>query len=73
MCEYAIHDTFYLHELCAILAEKLQQAGRMNWLTEQCNTLIEHARTPNAPKKDPWRITGSSIYGPCALNILKHL
>jgi ribonuclease D len=73
MCEYAIHDTFYLHELCAILAEKLQQAGRMSWLTEQCNALIEHAKAPNAPKKDPWRITGSSIYGPCALNILKHL
>ena len=73
MCEYAIHDTFYLHELCAILAEKLQQAGRMDWLTEQCNALIEHAKQPNGPKKDPWRITGSSIYGPCALNILKYL
>ena len=73
MCEYAIHDTFYLHELCAILAEKLQSVGRMSWLTEQCNALIEHAKHPNIPKKDPWRITGSSICGPRALNILKHL
>ena len=73
MCEYAIHDTFYLHELCAILVEKLQAANRMSWLTEQCNALIEHSRHPAPPKKDPWRITGSSIYNPCALNILKHL
>ena len=73
MCEYAIHDTFYLHELCAILVEKLQAANRMSWLTEQCNALIEHSRHPAPPKKDPWRITGSSIYSPCALNILKHV
>ena len=73
MCEYAIHDTFYLHELCAILVEKLQAANRMAWLTEQCNALIEHSRHPAPPKKDPWRITGSSIYNPCALNILKHV
>ncbi len=73
MCEYAIHDTFYLHELCAILVEKLQAVGRMSWLTEQCDALIEHAKNPAPPKKDPWRITGSNVYGPCSLNILKHL
>ncbi|MCQ2062704.1 MAG: HRDC domain-containing protein [Fibrobacter sp.] len=71
MCEYAIHDTFYLHELCAILVEKLQAAGRLGWLSEQCQALIEHSRHPAPPKKDPWRITGSSLYSPCALNILK--
>ena len=49
MCEYAIHDTFYLHELCAILVEKLQAAGRMEWLTEQCDALIEHAKHPAPP------------------------
>lgn len=71
MCEYAIHDTFYLHELCAILAEKLQKAGRLQWLTEQCETLIEHSRHPAPHKKDSWRITGSSLMLPRALNILK--
>ena len=60
MCEYAIHDTFYLHELCAILVEKLQEAGRMSWLTEQCDALIEHAKHPAPPRKDPWRVTGSA-------------
>lgn len=73
MCEYAIHDTFYLHELCAILVEKLQAAGRLSWLTEQCKALIEHSKNPGPPKRDPWRITGSTPLGPCALNILKFL
>jgi len=71
MCEYAIHDTFFLHELCAILAEKLQKAGRLQWLIEQCDALIEHARQPAPSKKDPWRIPGSSSFDPCSLNILK--
>ena len=73
MCEYAIHDTYYLHELCAQLAEKLIEFGRMEWLTEQCSALIEHAKTMPPPKKDPWRISGSTTFTPCALNILKHL
>ena len=73
MCEYAIHDTFYLHELCAILVEKLQEAGRMSWLTEQCDALIEHAKHPAPQRKDPWRVTGSAPLSPCALNVLKFL
>ena len=71
MCEYAIHDTFFLHELCAILAEKLQKTGRLQWLLEQCDALIEHARQPAPSKKDPWRIPGSSVFDPCGLNLLK--
>ena len=73
MCEYAIHDTFYLHELCAILVEKLQAAGRLSWLTEQCNALIEHAKNPTPPKRDPWRVPGSAPLSPCSQNILKNL
>lgn len=73
MCEYAIHDTFYLHELCAILFEKLNKAGRLSWQNEQCDALIRHARKPAPPKKDPWRISGTHTYEPSALNILKHL
>ena len=73
MCEYAIHDTFYLHELCAILSEKLLAAGRMDWLMEQCQALIEHARMPSEKTREHWRLTGSSLFSPCGLNILKHL
>jgi len=73
MCEYAIHDTFYLHELCAILSEKLIAVGRMGWLMEQCNALIEHAKMPSERTREQWRLTGSSLFNPCSLNILKHL
>ena len=73
MCEYAIHDTFYLHELCAILAEKLQETGRLQWLMEQCDALIEHSKEQGHPKKDPWRIPGSNVFPPLGLNILKHV
>jgi len=73
MCEYAIHDTFYLHELCAILVEKLQAKGRMEWLTEQCDALIEHAKMPSEKNREHWRLSGSNVFSPCALNILKHL
>ena len=73
MCEYAIHDTFYLHELCAILSEKLIEAGRQSWLMEQCQALIEHARMPSEKVRESWRLTGSNIFSPCGLNILKHL
>ena len=73
MCEYAIHDTFYLHELCAILSEKLIAAGRYDWLMEQCHALIEHAKIPGEKASDPWRISGSNIFTPCGLNVLKFL
>lgn len=73
MCEYAIHDTFYLHELCAILAEKLQKIGRLHWHEEQCDFLIEHSKQNNEKKHEPWRISGSNIYPPLALNILKNI
>ena len=73
MCEYAIHDTFYLHELCAILAEKLQNVGRLQWLMEQCDALIEHSKEQGHVKKDPWRIPGSNALPPQGLNILKHV
>ncbi len=73
MCEYAIHDTFYLHELCAILSEKLIEANRLDWLMEQCQALIEHARMPGEKTREHWRLTGSSLFSPCGLNILKHL
>ena len=73
MCEYAIHETFYLHELCAILSEKLIATGRYDWLMEQCHALIEHAKIPGEKASDPWRISGSNIFTPCGLNVLKFL
>lgn len=71
MCEYAIHDTFYLHELCAILGEKLQEQKKFGWLLETCDDLIEKARQQKPEDPDRWRISGSFRLSPRSLNILK--
>lgn len=71
MCEYAVHDTFFLHELCALLGEKLQAEGKFHWLIETCQNLIESAKSTPLPKEDPWRISGASLFSPKELQILK--
>jgi ribonuclease D len=73
MCEYAIHDTSYLHELCAILGEQLQRQGKFGWLMEMCNTVMDHAKCPHEVSPDRWRISGSHYFPPKSLNILKHV
>ncbi|NLG38899.1 MAG: ribonuclease D [Fibrobacter sp.] len=73
MCCYAMHDTTYLHELCALLGEQLLEKKRFSWLTETCSELIEHAKIKAPLKKDPWRMNGSSRLSAKSLNILKHL
>lgn len=71
MCEYAIHDTFYLHELCAILGEKLLAQKKFGWLIETCDDLIEKARQQKPEDPDRWRIPGSFRLAPKSLNLLK--
>ncbi len=71
MCEYAIHDTFFLHELCAILGEQLQAQGKFGWLIETCEDLIEKARQQKPEDPERWRIAGSFRLPPKSLNILK--
>ena len=71
MCEYAIHDTFYLHELCAILGEQLLTQKKFGWLIETCEDLIEKAKQQKSEVPERWRIAGSSRLTPKSLNILK--
>lgn len=73
MCHYAMHDTVFLHELCAILGEELQKRNTFSWFTETCDELLDHAKIKAPPKKDPWRINGSSRLSSKCLNLLKHL
>lgn len=73
MCNYAMHDTIFLHELCALLGDRLLEKKRFHWLTETCAELIEHAKVSAPPKKDPWRINGSSRLSSKSLNLFKHL
>lgn len=73
MCEYAIHDTFYLHELCAKLGEQLKAQGTFGWMIETCSDLIEKAKFQKEEDPERWRIAGSSRLRPQALNILKQV
>lgn len=73
MCEYAIHDTFYLHELCAKLGEQLKAQGKFTWMIETCNELIEKARQKKEEDPERWRISGSFRLQSKSLNILKHI
>lgn len=73
MCEYAMYDTLFLHELCALLGEQLLEKKRFSWLTETCSELLEHAKIKAPPKKEPWRMNGSSRLSSKSLNLLKFL
>ena len=73
MCEYAIHDTFYLHELCALLGEQLKAQGKFSWMIETCNNLIVKAMQANEENGERWRIAGAFRLPPTSLNILKHI
>ena len=50
MCEYAIHDTFYLHELCAILVRKAAE-GRAHGLAHGAVQRPDRARQDAASVK----------------------
>lgn len=71
MCEYAIHDTFYLHELCALLGERLKEQGKFHWLIETCDDLIQRVQKPKEEDAERFRIPGSSKFHPKSLHILK--
>lgn len=43
MIEYAAGDTCHLHDLVAILEDKLHEAGRLRWAEEECRRLCESA------------------------------
>lgn len=46
---YAAQDVIWLPELKDLLAERLEQAGRLDWLIEDCARLVDTARQPTDP------------------------
>ena len=59
MVTYALADVEYLLELADILRAKLEEKGRMLWLEEWIERMVDSAR--HVKEKDPeqrWRITG---------------
>jgi len=49
--QYAADDVRYLHASGRILRERLEAAGRMDWLEEDCNRQLDNAEQDEA---DPW-------------------
>ena len=75
MLEYAAGDTLNLCELRHILREKLDEAGRLAWVAEEC-TLLEGTRWTAAeadPELDYLRLKGAKALDRRSLALLREL
>ena len=71
--QYASDDTFYLHEIAALLESELKRLGRFHWHQQACEKMIYSAALEKLPA-DPdniWRIKGSSRLQPLQLTLLR--
>lgn len=50
LLEYAAQDVIWLPQLCAELTARLADTGRLDWLEEDCERLVERARDGSAVK-----------------------
>lgn len=74
MIHYALNDVHHLLDLASILQEKLMQLGRMSWLEEWIERMVQAARNPR--EKDPdqlWRIPGAAKLAPREQAVLRSL
>ena len=53
---YAASDVRHLIELRAIISDKLDQQGRLQWATEECTELLQRDRSPQDPNTAWWRL-----------------
>lgn len=67
---YAEDDVKYLPEVTDILRDRLVNLGRESWWREECQRLLEQARTVTAPEK-AWRnVKGAGLLQGQALAVL---
>ena len=71
--KYAALDVCLLPLMQRQLLEKLNDLGRETWLAEDCNRLLEKARTPADPKQAWKRINGNNRLDGDSLAILQSL
>jgi ribonuclease D len=58
---YAVDDTRYLHRLAETLRNELERRGRLAWLEESCERLLETTGAEDPappPDENAWRIKG---------------
>lgn len=75
MKQYAILDTYFLADIKAELAERLEAEGKLSWVEETCNHIIAQSKLAPEEEEDdePWRIKGSIKLHPDELVFLKAL
>ncbi|MCY4398086.1 MAG: HRDC domain-containing protein [Gemmatimonadetes bacterium] len=57
MIDYAAGDTRHLHQLAALLEDRLAARGRLDWATEEYRWLVESATGPDEPGVAPDPVT----------------
>lgn len=72
MAQYALNDVFYLHQLTHLMREELTKLGRLEWLHEISQKVIDQACLPEKDTSDrEWRIKGSQKMSRRELAVLK--
>ena len=70
---YAALDVCLLPMMHRQLSARLEHMGRQDWLAEDCNRLLEKARTPADPEQSWKRINGNARLDGVSLAILQSL
>jgi ribonuclease D len=72
--QYAVADTAWLAALADRLQDQLRDLGRLEWHRQSCENVISSAiQHKSEPRKDAWRITGTSRFGPRDLAFVRAL
>jgi ribonuclease D len=72
--QYAVADTAWLAALADRLQNRLRELGRTEWHRQSCENVIASAiQHKSEPRKDAWRITGTSRFGPRDLAFVRAL
>ncbi|VAW50644.1 Ribonuclease D [hydrothermal vent metagenome] len=72
--QYAGDDVLYLYQLHNILDDKLQQAGRKSWFTEECSNLRDNQNNFQVDVKKLWRrVKGATKLSQNTLIIVQYI
>lgn len=71
MQQYAALDTYFLHGIREQQMQSLVELGRVEWLEETSETLLQATQILPEPVEDPWRIRGSAKMRARELSVLK--
>jgi ribonuclease D len=74
MIDYAVQDTEYLEPIAETMGRQLAEKDRLAWHEQSCARVV--ASSQFVRESDPeteWRLSGSSLFSPEALAILREL